>query len=132
MSKASTVKTSHDPADDAPLRRGDIAAGKLVPRKRGASGAVLPNKQRVNIFLDGAVIEEPMRHWLKTEWDYASWSESTMDSAIMGSIEECIEQLEAHIATGIDRIIFVPYRYEVEQLEALARDLIPRLKAKRA
>lgn len=26
-------------------------------RKRGPTGAVLPNKQRVNIFLDGAVIE---------------------------------------------------------------------------
>jgi hypothetical protein len=39
------------------LRRADIAAGKLVLRKRAASGAVLPNKQRVNIFLDGAVIE---------------------------------------------------------------------------
>jgi uncharacterized protein (DUF4415 family) len=40
-----------------PLRRADIAAGKLVLRKRAAAGAVLPNKQRVNIFLDGAVIE---------------------------------------------------------------------------
>ena len=39
------------------MRRADIAAGKLVLRKRGASGAVLPNKQRVNIFLDGAVIQ---------------------------------------------------------------------------
>ena len=57
MSKASTVKTSADVHDDAPLRRGDIAAGKLVLRKRAASGPVLPNKQRVNIFLDGAVIE---------------------------------------------------------------------------
>jgi uncharacterized protein (DUF4415 family) len=28
-----------------------------VLRKRAASGAVLPNKQRVNIFLDAAVIE---------------------------------------------------------------------------
>ena len=26
-------------------------------RRRDASGAVLPNKQRVNIFLDGAVVE---------------------------------------------------------------------------
>ena len=26
-------------------------------RKRGPSGALLPNKQRVNIFLDGAVVE---------------------------------------------------------------------------
>ena len=73
-------------------------------------------------------IEGPMKEWLQTEWDYASWSESTMDSAIMGSPEECVEQLEAHLATGIDRIIFVPYRYEDEQVAALANDIIPRLK----
>ena len=57
MSKASTAKTSADPQADKPLRRADLAAGKLVLRKRGPTGAVLPNKQRVNIFLDGAVIE---------------------------------------------------------------------------
>lgn len=57
MSKASSAKTSADRRGDAPLRRADIAVGKLVLRKRAASGAVLPNKQRVNIFLDGAVIE---------------------------------------------------------------------------
>jgi uncharacterized protein (DUF4415 family) len=57
MSKASTVKTSPDAHDDAPVRRADIASGKLLLRKRGATGAVLPNKQRVNIFLDGTVIE---------------------------------------------------------------------------
>lgn len=57
MSKASTAKTSADAAESAPLRRADIAAGKLVLRKRASSGAVLPNKQRVNIFLDGVVVE---------------------------------------------------------------------------
>ena len=57
MSKASTAKTSPDAQADKPLRRADLAAGKLVLRKRGPTGAVLPNKQRVNIFLDGAVIE---------------------------------------------------------------------------
>ena len=57
MSKASTAKTSADAQADKPLRRADLAAGKLVLRKRGPTGAVLPNKQRVNIFLDGAVIE---------------------------------------------------------------------------
>jgi uncharacterized protein (DUF4415 family) len=51
------VKTLPDALEDAPLRRADIAAGKLVLRKRGPTGAVLPNKQRVNIFLDGAVVE---------------------------------------------------------------------------
>lgn len=57
MNKPSTVKTSPDKRNDAPLRRTDIAAGKLVLRRRGPGGAVLPNKQRVNIFLDGTVIE---------------------------------------------------------------------------
>lgn len=57
MSKLSTAKTLADRRDDMPLRNTDIAAGKLVLRKRGPAGAVLPNKQRVNIFLDGAVIE---------------------------------------------------------------------------
>jgi hypothetical protein len=27
-----------------------------------------------------------MKQWLQTEWDYASWSESTMESAIMGTV----------------------------------------------
>ena len=57
MSKPSTAKTSADAQADKPLRHADLATGKLVLRKRGPTGAVLPNKQRVNIFLDGAVIE---------------------------------------------------------------------------
>ena len=57
MNKRSTATTSVEDGIDAPLRKADIAAGKLVLRQRGKTGAVLPNKQRVNIFLDGAVVE---------------------------------------------------------------------------
>ena len=57
MNMPSTVKASADSRGEKPLRRGDIAAGKLALRKRGPTGAVLPNKQRVNILLDGAVVE---------------------------------------------------------------------------
>ncbi len=57
MSKASTAKTSPEVPEDAPLRKADITAGKLVLRKRGTTGALLPNKQRVNIFLDGVVVD---------------------------------------------------------------------------
>jgi probable F420-dependent oxidoreductase len=74
-------------------------------------------------------VEAPMREWLQTEWDYASWSESTMESAIIGTADECIAQLRAHLATGIDRIIFVPYRYEPEQVEIIAQEILPRLSA---
>jgi alkanesulfonate monooxygenase len=73
-------------------------------------------------------VEAPMREWLQTDWDYASWSESTAESAIIGTVDECVEQLQKHVATGVDRLIFVPYRYQDEQLETIAREIIPRLK----
>ena len=76
-----------------------------------------------------AKVEGPMREWLQTEWDYAAWSESTAESAIMGTVDECVEQLRTHIATGIDRIIFVPYRYQDDQLEIIAKEIIPRLRS---
>jgi len=53
MSKKSTTKT----IEDAPITQADIAAGRLVLHKRGASGAVLPAKRRINIFLDSATLE---------------------------------------------------------------------------
>jgi alkanesulfonate monooxygenase len=75
-------------------------------------------------------VEGPMNEWLNTEWDFAAWSDSTADSAIMGTPEECAEQLQAHLDVGVQKIIFVPYKYEAEQIDAIARDIIPRLKAR--
>ena len=70
---------------------------------------------------------QDMRHWLSTEWDTAAWSESTIDHAIHGSPEECVAQLKAHVATGVDRIILIPYRYQPEQVERIAKEVLPRL-----
>ncbi len=54
MNKKSTSKTFDD---DAPITQSDIKSGKLVLRKRGTNGVILSNKQRVNIYLDSAIIE---------------------------------------------------------------------------
>ena len=54
MNKKSTSATFDE---DTPVTQSDIKSGKLILRKRGASGAILPNKQRVNIYLDSAIIE---------------------------------------------------------------------------
>ncbi|MGC2457703.1 MAG: BrnA antitoxin family protein [Gallionellaceae bacterium] len=53
MSKKSTMKI----ADDAPITQADIDSGRLALRKRGTGGALLPAKQRINIFLDSATLE---------------------------------------------------------------------------
>ena len=82
----------------------------------------------IRIGKSRAAVESEMMEWLGKEWDYASWSESTKDSAILGTVDECVEQLKAHLAVGAQKLIFVPYRYEMDQIEIIAREIIPRLK----
>ena len=53
MNKKSITKI----VDDAAITQVEIDSGKLVLRKRGAGGAVLPAKRRINIFLDSATLE---------------------------------------------------------------------------
>jgi len=53
MGKKSTTNI----AGEAPITQADIDSGKLVLRKRGAGGTVLPAKRRINIFLDSATLE---------------------------------------------------------------------------
>jgi alkanesulfonate monooxygenase len=76
-----------------------------------------------------AAIETEMMEWLGKEWDYASWSDSTKDSAILGTVDECVAQLKEHIAAGVQKLIFVPYKYQMDQIEIIAREIVPRLKA---
>jgi alkanesulfonate monooxygenase len=68
-----------------------------------------------------------MRQWLSTEWDVAAWSESTIEHAIHGSVTECVEQLRAHVGTGVHRIILIPYRYQPEQVERIAKEVLTAL-----
>ena len=68
-----------------------------------------------------------MKHWLQTEWDYASWSESTMESAIMGT-----RRGVRRAARAAHRHRHRPHhlralQYEKEQVEAVAKEIIPRL-----
>jgi alkanesulfonate monooxygenase len=32
------------------------------------------------------------------------------------------------VASGVHRLILIPYRYEPEQVEIIARDILPRLR----
>jgi alkanesulfonate monooxygenase len=93
-------------------------------------GALLnANQLPICIGKSRAEVEAKMMDWLGKEWDYAAWSDSTKDSAIIGTVDECIAQLKQHIAVGTQKIIFVPYKYEMDQIEVIAREIIPRLKA---
>ena len=60
----------------------------------------------------------------------AARSESTSEHAIRGSVDECVEELRAHVATGVHRLILIAYRYEPEQVEIIAREVLPRLQGR--
>jgi alkanesulfonate monooxygenase len=98
-------------------------------REAGRDPATLSGTNQLAIYVGAsrAETEAPMRHWLQTEWDVAAWSESTIEHAIRGSVKECVEQLRAHVASGVDRIILIPYRYQPEQVEIIAKEIVPAL-----
>jgi alkanesulfonate monooxygenase len=96
----------------------------------GKDPATLLNANQLPIMVgkSRAAVEAPMLEWLSKEWDYASWSDSTKDSAIMGTVDECVAQLKAHLDVGVQKIIFVPYQYRADQVEVIAKEIIPRLR----
>jgi alkanesulfonate monooxygenase len=100
-------------------------------REVGRDPAMLTGTNQLAIYVgrSRAETETPMRQWLQTEWDVAAWSESTIEHAIRGSVEECIDQLRAHVDSGVDRIILIPYRYQPDQVELIAKEIIPALGA---
>jgi alkanesulfonate monooxygenase len=102
---------------------------KAFAREAGRDPARLESTNQLAIYV-GRSREQTtadMRHWLSTEWDVAAWSESTIEHAIHGSPDECVEALRAHVATGVDRIVLIPYRYQLEQIERVAKEVLPRL-----
>jgi alkanesulfonate monooxygenase len=99
-------------------------------RTAGRDAATLTGTNQLAIYVgrSRAETEQPMRHWLQTEWDVAAWSESTIDHAIRGSVDDCVAQLRAHADSGVHRLILIPYRYAPEQVERIAHEIIPRLR----
>jgi probable F420-dependent oxidoreductase len=98
-------------------------------REAGRDPATLTATNQLAIYVGRSreETEAPLRHWLQTEWDVAAWSESTVEHAIRGNVADCVEQLRAHVASGVHRIILIPYRYDPAQVELIARELLPRL-----
>ena len=88
------------------------------------NGAQLP----IMVGKSRAEVESQMMEWLGKEWDYAAWSDSTKDSAIIGTVDDCVAQLKEHLAVGVQKLIFVPYKYEMSQIKIIAEQIIPRLR----
>ena len=85
------------------------------------------NQLPIHIGKSREEVEAPMHEWLTTEWDFAGWSDSTTDSAVLGTVDDCLEQLQAHLDAGVQQITLVPYRFDMELIERIAAEIVPRI-----
>ena len=103
---------------------------RTFAEKAGRDPAALLNANQLPIYVGSSreAVEAPMVEWLGQEWDYAAWSDSTKEAAIYGTVDECVDQLRAQLAVGVQKLIFIPYRYRADQVDMIAREIIPRLR----
>lgn len=100
-------------------------------REGGKDPDKLMNASQLPIMVGPSreAIQDEMMDWLNKEWDFPAHSDCSRESAIIGTVDECVAQLREHLAVGVQKIIFVPYKYRPDQVETIAREIIPRLKA---
>jgi hypothetical protein len=48
-------------------------------------------------------VREEMTDWLNNKWDFPEHSDCSRESAIMGSVDECVAQLKEHVAVGVQK-----------------------------
>ena len=105
--------------------------GFAVEARRDPDALLNANQLPIYIGASREAVEAPMMEWLGQEWDYAAWSDSTKEAAIIGTVDECVAQLRAQRGVGVQKLIFIPYRYRMDQVEIIAREIIPRLRGER-
>jgi alkanesulfonate monooxygenase len=61
-------------------------------------------------------------------FDTPEWSESSRDSAVRGTPEQCAEQIAVQVEAGVQHIVFCPVDYDLEQVHRLATEVLPLLR----
>ncbi|ABK53417.1 luciferase family protein [Acidothermus cellulolyticus 11B] len=65
--------------------------------------------------------------YVASYFDVAEWSDSTPESSICGTPEQCAEQIQQHVDAGVQHIVFCPWNYEYEQVDRLTKEVLPML-----
>jgi len=97
----------------------------------GRDPEMLDNVSQLVVCVDDTFdrADRQARDFMDRYFDTPEWSEATQDHAIRGTPEECAEQLWAHIEAGVRHVCLIPCDYAAEQVEALASDVLPKVRA---
>jgi probable F420-dependent oxidoreductase len=89
----------------------------------------LENVAQLPICVGGSfeAADRRAREYIAEYFDLPEWSESSADSAIRGTPEECAEQLARQFDAGVQHICLCPAGYDPEQVERIAAEVLPLL-----
>jgi probable F420-dependent oxidoreductase len=102
---------------------------RMFAQEAGRDPDSLTNVAQLPICIDRTyeAADAKVREFLDGYFDMAAWSESTPESSIRGTPEQCAEQLAEHIRSGVRHIALVPWNYDPDQVERIAAELLPML-----
>lgn len=105
---------------------------RSLTEEAGRDPAGLQNVSQLPIYVAPTFEEADrgIRDFIARYFDVAPWSESTADSSIRGTPDQCVEQLAAHIAVGVEHIVLVPCDYRLDQLDVIGKEVLPRLRGR--
>lgn len=94
----------------------------------------LQNVSQVPICIADSFGEADKRskRFVERYFDVPPWSEASLESAIRGTVEECAEQIAEHARVGVQELVLMPVDYDLEQVEIIGRELLPRFSGQAA
>ncbi|MGH2639430.1 MAG: LLM class flavin-dependent oxidoreductase [Rhabdochlamydiaceae bacterium] len=60
--------------------------------------------------------------------DMPSWGKSKVESAVRGTVKDCIDQIKRYEEVGLQNLEFIPCYYDLETVEAVGKEIIPHFK----
>jgi probable F420-dependent oxidoreductase len=93
----------------------------------GRDPDTLENVAQLPICVDSSfeAADRRTRDYIAEYFDLPEWSESSAESSIRGTPEECAEQLAKQFEAGVQHICLCPVGYEQEQVERIAAEVLP-------
>lgn len=95
--------------------------------EEGRDPASVTNVAQLPICVDDSFesADRRVKSFIAQYFDIPPWSDCSIDSAIRGTPEQCLEQLAAQAEAGVEHLVLVPCDYELEQLHAVADAILP-------
>lgn len=100
-----------------------------LTEEEGRDPAELRNVTQLPICVNDSFEEADrrVREFGSRYLDLPEWSQASLESGIRGSVDDCLEQIAAQAAQGAQEVVLMPVDYEQEQVEIVAREILPKV-----